>query len=61
MNFYRKSTEEIISKEIMIARYGTCFPIPELGIEYVSVAFDRLSNQLAKVAAAHNNINNSSY
>ena len=50
MNFYRKSTEEIISEEDMIAKYGTNEPIPELGIEPLDEVINRLSRKLSKLS-----------
>ena len=50
MNFYRKSTEEVISEEDMIAKYGTNEPIPQLGIEPLDEAINRLSLKLSKLS-----------
>jgi hypothetical protein len=50
MNFYRKSTEELITEEELIARYGTNKAIPELGIELASDAFNRLSRKLSTLS-----------
>ena len=49
MNFYRKSTEEVITEEELIARYGTNKPIPALGIEPLEEVISRLSRKLSKL------------
>ena len=49
MNFYRKSTEEVISEQELIARYGTNKAIPELGIELASDTINRLQRKLQKL------------
>ena len=50
MNFYRKSTEEVISEEDLIAKYGSNEPIPELGIERLDEVINRLSRTLSKLS-----------
>ena len=50
MNFYRKSTEAVITEEELIAKYGTNKPIPALGIEPLDEVINRLSRKLSKLS-----------